>query len=61
MRLTALRKRDHENVCFDGADAVVRVSIDGLNDDAELRALKRANRKAVRRLERPHALRIFSI
>jgi hypothetical protein len=39
------------NICFGRADAVVRVSIDGLNEDAALRALKLANREAVRRLE----------
>jgi hypothetical protein len=48
-----LRKRSNDNVCFDRADAVVRVAIDGLNEDAAQRALKRANREAVRRLEAP--------
>jgi hypothetical protein len=48
-----LRKRDDERLCFDRADAVVRVPIDGLNEDAAQRALKRANREAMRRLEAP--------
>jgi hypothetical protein len=46
----AVRQR---NVCLDRADAVVRVSIDGLNEDEALRALKLANREAARRLEAP--------
>jgi len=48
-----LRKRKSEIVCFDRADAVVGVSIDGLNEEAAQRALKRANREALRRLEAP--------
>jgi hypothetical protein len=48
-----LRKRDEGRLCFDRADAVVRVSIDGLSEDAAQRALKRANREAMRRLEAP--------
>jgi hypothetical protein len=49
-----LRKRNsNDSVCFDRADAVVRVSIDGLREGAAERALKRANREAMRRLEAP--------
>jgi hypothetical protein len=48
-----LRKRKNDSVRFDRADAVVRVPIAGLNDEAAQRALKRANREAVRLLEAP--------
>jgi hypothetical protein len=48
-----LRKRVNDSICFDRADAVVRVSIDGLREEAAYRALKRANREAARRLGAP--------
>jgi hypothetical protein len=48
-----LRKHNSDSVRFDRADAVVRVSIDGLNEEAAQRALKRANREAMRRLKTP--------
>jgi hypothetical protein len=48
-----LRKRNSDSVRFDRADAVVRVFIDGLREEAAQRALKRANREAMRRLEAP--------
>jgi len=50
---TELRKRGSDKACFDGADAVVRVSIDGLHEKEALLALKRANREAMRRLKAP--------
>ena len=50
---TELRKRGSDKACFDGADTVVRVSIDGLHEEAALLALKRANREAMRRLKAP--------
>ena len=48
-----LGKRNNQKTGLDRADAVIRVSIDGLNEDAAQRTLKRANREAVRRLEAP--------
>jgi hypothetical protein len=48
-----LRKHANDSICFDRADAVLRVSIDGLSEEAGHRALKIANREAVRRLEAP--------
>jgi hypothetical protein len=48
-----LRKRGNEPTYFDRADAVVRVSIDSLNEDASQQSLKRASREAMRRLEAP--------
>jgi hypothetical protein len=42
-----------QKTCLDRAHAIVRVSIDGLNEEAAQRALKRGNREAMRRLEAP--------
>jgi hypothetical protein len=47
------RKLQPSTARTDAADAVVRVSIDGLNEEAILRAFERANREALRRLEAP--------
>jgi hypothetical protein len=48
-----LRKRGNSNVSVDGADAVVRVLIDGLEDEAALQALRIANAEAIRSLDAP--------
>jgi hypothetical protein len=48
-----LRKQRSSTSSTDGADAVVRVAIEGLDDEAILRAFKRGSREALRRLEAP--------
>lgn len=48
-----MRKRKIRNTGLDGADAVIRVSIDGLDDEAALHALKTASLEAMRRLDAP--------
>ena len=42
-----LRKRNNQKAALDGADAVVRVSIDGLSQEEALQALKQANLEAL--------------
>lgn len=46
-----LRKQLNSTYGINAADTVVRVSLDGLEEEAILRALKRANREALGRLE----------
>jgi hypothetical protein len=48
-----LRNRGNQKAGLDGADAVVRVSLEGLDERAALRALKLANLEAMRSLEAP--------